>query len=114
MLKKEPLTLLAPISQNGQTYSKQSVGSLATNCLSVFDHFVGLALKVLSRTKKKFSHANLSIKRSDALHSKQCANAKQKINRTILTRKNYKNRFNKESSLFLINVYTRLMFIHVL
>ena len=27
---------------------KQFVGKLPTNCLSVFDHFVGLALKVLS------------------------------------------------------------------
>ena len=28
---------------------KQFVGSLPTNCLSVFDHFMGLALKGLSR-----------------------------------------------------------------
>ena len=40
------LTLLAPISQNGQTL-KQFVGKLLTNCLSVFDQFMGLALKGL-------------------------------------------------------------------
>ena len=38
------LTLLAPISQNGQTHSNN-----ASNCLSVFDHFVGLALKRLTK-----------------------------------------------------------------
>ena len=40
----ENLILLEPILQNGQTL-KQFVASLPTNCLSVFDHFVGLALK---------------------------------------------------------------------
>ena len=30
---------------------KQFVGNLPTNCLSVFDHFVGLALKGLSFVK---------------------------------------------------------------
>ena len=40
------LTLLAPISQNDQK-PKQFVGNLPMNCLSVFDHFVGLALKGL-------------------------------------------------------------------
>ena len=34
------LTLEAPTPQNGQTHSN--------NCLSVFDHFVGLALKGLT------------------------------------------------------------------
>ena len=32
---------------------KQFVGKLPTNCLSVFDHFVGLALKGLIIIKKK-------------------------------------------------------------
>ena len=41
------LTLLVPISQNGQTH--QTIRrKLPTNCLSVFDHFVGLALKCLN------------------------------------------------------------------
>ena len=38
------LTLLAPISENGQTL-KQFIRNLPTNCLSVFDHSVGLVLK---------------------------------------------------------------------
>ena len=41
------LTLLVPISQNGQTH--QTIRrKLPTNCLSVFDHFVGLALEGLN------------------------------------------------------------------
>ena len=39
------LTLYAPISQNGQTHSNNS----SAKCLSVFDHFVGLALKGLTK-----------------------------------------------------------------
>ena len=40
-----------PLSANPTKWSntlKQFVGNLPTNCLSVFDHFVGLAHKVLS------------------------------------------------------------------
>ena len=37
------LTLYSPTPQNGQTHSH----NLPTNCLSVFDHFVGMALKGL-------------------------------------------------------------------
>ena len=48
MLKLEAnvffLTIEAPIPQNGQTL-KQFVGDLPMNCLSVFNHFVKLALK---------------------------------------------------------------------
>ena len=40
-----------PISQNDTL--KQFVGKLPTHCLSVFDHFVGLALKGLI---KSWSH----------------------------------------------------------
>ena len=32
-------------------HTQQFVGNLPTNCLSVFDHFVGLMLKVLRRYK---------------------------------------------------------------
>ena len=42
--------LFNPLSVNPTKWSntlKQFVGNLPTNCLSVFDHFVGLALKVL-------------------------------------------------------------------
>ena len=35
------------IPQNGQIHSKQFFGKLPTNCLSVFDYFVGLSLKWL-------------------------------------------------------------------
>ena len=41
---------IIPLSANPTKWSntlKQSVGNLPTNCLSVFDHFVGLALKGL-------------------------------------------------------------------
>ena len=41
---------LNPLSANPTKWSnrlKQFVGNLLTNCLSVFDHFVGLALKGL-------------------------------------------------------------------
>ena len=31
--------------QNGQTHSNDCFGKLPRNCLSVFDHFVGLALE---------------------------------------------------------------------
>ena len=41
------LNLWAQISQNGETL-KQFIGKLPTNCLSVFDHFVGQALKGLN------------------------------------------------------------------
>ena len=45
---------LNPLSVNFTKWSntlKQFVGNLPTNCLSVFDHFVGLALKGLTKTK---------------------------------------------------------------
>ena len=45
-------TVLNPLSANIIKWSntlKQFVGKLPTNCLSVFDHFVGLALKGLKR-----------------------------------------------------------------
>ena len=43
--------LFDPLSSNPTSWSnilKQFFGSLPTNCLSVFDHFVGLALKGLT------------------------------------------------------------------
>ena len=38
---------------------KQFVGKLATNCLSVFDHFVGLALKGLRFSLKVLAKINI-------------------------------------------------------
>ena len=45
-----------PLSANPTKWSntlKQFVGKLPTNCLSVFDHFLGLAFKGLISTSKK-------------------------------------------------------------
>ena len=45
------MLLINPLSANPTKWSnkfKQFVGKLPTNCLSVFDHFVGLALKGLN------------------------------------------------------------------
>ena len=50
--------LLNSFSANFTKWSntlKQFVGNLPTNCLSVFDNFVGLALKGLSRWKRVYS-----------------------------------------------------------
>ena len=49
-----PGTKFNPFSANFTKWSnilKQFVGNLPKNCLSVFDHFVGLALKDLSSDK---------------------------------------------------------------
>ena len=45
---KKFITFKVPISQNGQTLTQIIHWLLRTNCLSAFDHFVGLALKDLS------------------------------------------------------------------
>ena len=45
------LTLQAPISQKLPHTLKQFVGKLPTNCLSVFDHFVGLMYKGLMTSR---------------------------------------------------------------
>ena len=55
---KEPLN---PLSANPTKWSntlKQFVGNMPTNCLSVFDHFVGLALKglIMYLTKQTEPH----------------------------------------------------------
>ena len=52
------LLSLNPLSANPTKWSntlKQFVGNLPTNYLSVFDHFVGLALKVLIQMQTHFS-----------------------------------------------------------
>ena len=46
----QPYITLNPLSTNPTKWSntlKQFVGNLATNCLNVFEHFVGWALKGL-------------------------------------------------------------------
>ena len=62
MFKRQTISLLPlsqamlslnPLSVNPTKWSntlKQFVGKLPTNCLSVFDHFAGLALKGLTWT----------------------------------------------------------------
>ena len=53
---------LNPWSANFAKWSntlKQFVGKLPTNCLSVFDHFVRLALKGLRKTPERFKKAEL-------------------------------------------------------
>ena len=44
-----PFNSLSPNLTKWSNILKQSVGKLPTNCLSVFDHFVGLASKGLTR-----------------------------------------------------------------
>ena len=46
--------------RNGETL-KQFVGNLLTNCLSVFDHFVGLALKGLKPQKSKMQLSGICV-----------------------------------------------------
>ena len=46
-LKQKLITLLSANPTKWSNTLKQFVGKLLTNCLSVFDHFVGLALKGL-------------------------------------------------------------------
>ena len=53
--------MLDPLSASPTKWSnklKQFVGNFPTNCLNVFDHFVGLALKGLI-LKAKFSNDSL-------------------------------------------------------
>ena len=61
LMKALSLMILNHLSVNPTKWSntlKQFVGILPTNCLSVFDHFVKLALKGL----KKYIHApNIKI-----------------------------------------------------
>ena len=50
MKEQGPLKKFNPLSANPTKWSntlKQFVGKFPTNCLNVFDHFVGLALKGL-------------------------------------------------------------------
>ena len=41
---------------------KQFVGKLPTNCLSVFDHFVKLALKGLKSETQSFQYSHITYK----------------------------------------------------
>ena len=50
-----------PTPQNGQTYSNNSL-VLATNCLCVFDYFVGLAIKGLMRMNLKYNIHHIRVR----------------------------------------------------
>ena len=55
--------ILNPLMANITKWSntlKQFVGKLATNCLSVFDHFVGLALKELNNVAEIMTYDNFA------------------------------------------------------
>ena len=59
MKKKESFALLNPLSANPTKWSntlKQFICNLLTNCLTVFDHFVKLALKGLSSLTLPAAH----------------------------------------------------------
>ena len=52
------------LSANSEKWSntlKQFVGNLPTNCLSVFDHFMNLALKGLNVFSTAFTHSNCIV-----------------------------------------------------
>ena len=61
VFKSKSITIpprINPLSANPEKWSntlKQFVGNLPTNCLSVFDHFMNLALKGLIYSSGKFS-----------------------------------------------------------
>ena len=58
------LKLFNPLSTNPTKWSntfKQFVGKLPTNCLSVFDHFVKLALKGLRYIDQQASYARVDL-----------------------------------------------------
>ena len=65
MFRKIVLALpsdITPLSANPAKWSntlKQFVGKLPTNCLSVFDHFVTLALKGLTLQQSVFPHIGI-------------------------------------------------------
>ena len=58
------LLFINPLSANFTKWSntiKQFVGNLPTNCLSVFDHFVGLALKGLRPPNTLFLYDTVAV-----------------------------------------------------
>ena len=68
-----------PLSANPTKWSntlKQLVGKLATNCLSVFDHFVKLALKGCHKLREKLRYMNflMEIRKLQVMFSIFCGN----------------------------------------
>ena len=72
-LEKTAILTVNPLSANPTKWSntlKQCVGNLPTNCLSVFDHFMNLALKGLkylwqNSNTIKYCHAKNKFKRKE-------------------------------------------------
>ena len=63
--------IIKPLSAKITKWSntlKQFVGNLPTNCLSMFDHFVGLAHKGLSLEKLKILYMIICRSRSKLIH----------------------------------------------
>ena len=92
-------TRVNPLSANPTEWSntlKQFVGKLSTNCLSVFDHFVKLALKRLNsfKTHKNYTQRNTlghSVKRNQFIFCKEkerscaCKHVKHKVKHVYFT-----------------------------
>ena len=58
------LSLINPLSANPTKWSntlKQFVGKFPTNCLSVFDHFVGLALEGLNLLEQAINQSGKCV-----------------------------------------------------
>ena len=87
------VTIFNPVSANPTKWSntlKEVVPNLPTNCLSVFDHFVKLALKGLIGLKKKL-YVYVYVYTRTQIHSSK----KQKKLRKIEKQKNPKEEKEK-------------------
>ena len=77
---------IKPLSANRTKWSntlREFVGNLPTSCLSVFDYFVGLALKGLKYLKRKFKTAILKSSHPQVFCEKRCSKIFRKIYRKI-------------------------------
>ena len=86
------LTIVNPLSANFTKWSntlKQFVGKVPTNCLSVFDHFVGLVHKGLRKRHKinykykKYKYPNLLLIRICELKSEKLSHSQRAFSRFL-------------------------------
>ena len=84
--------IVSPSSANFTKWSnklKEFVGKLPTNCLSVFDHFVGLVLKGLRKRHKinykykKYKYPNLLLIRICELKSEKLSHSQRAFSRFL-------------------------------
>ena len=78
--------LINPLNANPEKWSntlKQIVGNLPTICLSVFDHFMNLALEGLSEKKLYFNCTKPRHRAADCRSSKTCLICKNKHHSSI-------------------------------